>query len=118
MRGEYWSGNPGGGWRVRFILNIRAELPGEWTAVQRQALARQESEHAAEFMKRGILRRIFRIVGQTANFSIWDAESPEELHRLLQTLPMFAFLKITVTPVIKHPVEQLYEEKYGATPPF
>jgi len=31
---------------------------------------------------------------------------------------MFAFLKITVTPVIKHPVEQLYEEKYGATPPF
>jgi muconolactone D-isomerase len=101
---------------MRFLLNIQAHLPGEWTAVQREELVHRETEHAAALMKKKVLRRIFRIVGQTANFSIWETETPEELHAVLRTLPMYPFLKITVTPIIKHPVEEHYEKTHGSIP--
>jgi muconolactone D-isomerase len=101
---------------MRFLLNIQVRLPGEWTEEQRKDMIRRETEAAVEFMHRGILRRTFRIVGQLANFSIWETQSPEELHAVLQSLPMYPYMTVTVTSIIKHPVEQAYEEKYGAVP--
>ena len=101
---------------MRFLLNIQVRMPGEWTQEQRTELARRETEAAVELMHRKVLRRTFRIVGQVANFSIWETPTPEELHAVLQSLPMYPFMTITVTPIIKHPVEQAYEDKYGSIP--
>ena len=93
---------------MRFLLNIQVRLPGEWTEEQRADLVRRETEAAVGLMHRK--------VGQLANFSIWEAATLEELHAVLQSLPMYPFMTITVTPVIKHPVEQAYEDKYGSIP--
>ena len=41
---------------------------------------RRENDRAMELMKANKLRRIWRIVGQVANFSVWEADSLEELH--------------------------------------
>ena len=101
---------------MRFLLNIQVRMPAEWTQEQRTELARRETEAAVELLHRKVLRRTFRIVGQVANFSIWETPTPEELHAVLQSLPMYPFMTITVTPIIKHPVEQAYEEKYGPIP--
>lgn len=43
-----------------------------------------------------------RVVGQLANFSIWETATVEELHAVLQSLPMYPFMTISVTPIIKH----------------
>ena len=51
---------------MRWLCNIRADLPGEWTQAKRDDMVNRENEHAAALMQRGVLRRIFRIVGQTA----------------------------------------------------
>ena len=101
---------------MRFVLNIQVRLPGEWSPEQRAELARRETEAAVELMHRKILRRTFRIVGQLANFSIWETATPDDLHAVLRSLPMYPFMTITVTPIIKHPVEEAYEEKFGAIP--
>lgn len=101
---------------MRFMLNIRVQLPGEWTAEQREEIARRETEAAIDLIRRGILRRIWRVVGARANFSIWETESLEQLHQVLQELPMYPFMTITVTPIIKHPVEEAYEARHGAMP--
>lgn len=101
---------------MRFLLNIQVRLPGEWSQEQRTELVRRETEAAVELMHRKVLRRTFRIVGQLANFSIWEAATPEDLHAVLQSLPMYPYMTIAVTPIIKHPVEQAYEEKYGSIP--
>jgi muconolactone D-isomerase len=103
---------------MRFLLNIQVRLPGEWTQDQRADLVRRETEAAVELMHRKVLRRTFRVVGQLANFSIWETPTPEELHTVLQSLPMYPFMTIAVTPIIKHPVERAYEEKHGAIPPL
>jgi len=101
---------------MRFFLNIQVRLPGEWSQEQRAELVRRETEAAVELMHRKILRRTFRIVGQVANFSIWETTTLDDLHAVLQSLPMYPFMTIAVTPIIKHPVEQAYEEKFGAIP--
>ena len=101
---------------MRYLLNIQVRMPGEWTQAQRAELFRREVEAAVELMHQKVLRRTFRVVGQMANFSIWEAATPEELHEVLQSLPMYPFMTITMTPIIKHPVEQAYEEKYGSIP--
>ena len=69
---------------MRFVLNIQVRLPGEWSQEQRADLVRRETEAAVELMHRKVLRRTFRIVGQLANFSIWEAATPEDLHAVLQ----------------------------------
>jgi muconolactone D-isomerase len=101
-----------------FLLNIRATLPGEWTPEQRMDLTRMETEAATALMHRGILRRIFRVVGQSANVSLWETQTLEELHAVLQSLPMYHFMSIKVTPIIKHPVEEAYEQQFGSIPPL
>jgi muconolactone D-isomerase len=101
---------------MRFLLNIQVRMPGEWTEERRAELIRREIDAAVELMHRKILRRTFRVVGPIANFSIWETSSPEELHAILQTLPMFPFMTISVTPIVQHPVEKAYEEKYGSIP--
>lgn len=103
---------------MRFMLQIRTQLPGEWTGDQRKELSDRQAAAALELMRRGILRRTFRVVGQLANFSIWEVNTLEELHAVLESLPMYPFMTISVTPIIQHPVEAAYEAKYGAIPPL
>jgi muconolactone D-isomerase len=103
---------------MRFFLSIRVQLPGEWTTEQRADLVRRETEAAVDLIHRGVLRRTFRVVGQLANASIWETDTPEELHAVLQSLPMYPFMTISVTPIIKHPVEEAYERKHGPIPPL
>ena len=38
-----------------------------------------------------------------ANISVFDVENPSQLHQILTSLPLFPFMKITVTPLCHHP---------------
>ncbi len=62
-----------------------------------------ESQRAKELAATGILRRLWRIPGQRANWGIWTARSTDELHEALSSLPMFPFMNMTVHPLAKHP---------------
>src|SRR5690348_5999470 len=99
-----------------FLLNILVQLPDSLTEEKRVEIVRREKEKAIELIQKGILRRIWRVVGQLANYSIWETKTPEELHQILQTLPMFPYANITIIPIIKHPVEIEYENENGSMP--
>src|SRR2546426_12597729 len=73
-----WTLPSTGGDTMRFLLNIQVRLPGEWTQEQRADLVHRETEAAVKLMYRKVLRRTFRVVGQLANFSIWETATPEE----------------------------------------
>jgi muconolactone D-isomerase len=103
---------------MHFLLHIGTQLPGEWTPEQRGDILQRETAAAVTLMQRGVLRRIFRIVGQQASFSLWEADTLEELHAVLASLPPYRFMVITVTPIIRHPVEEKYEQAYGSIPPL
>jgi muconolactone D-isomerase len=69
-------------------------------------------------VKDGKLKRIFRIVGQRANFSIWEVDIPEELHATLTALPLHPYMDVSVFPIMKHTTTQAWEAAFGTMPPF
>lgn len=43
------------------------------------------------------------MVGEYANYSVFDVASNDALHETLSQLPLFPFMQITVTPLAQHP---------------
>ena len=101
-----------------FMLKIVVRLPGDWPPEKLQEINKNETARSMQFVKEGKLKRIFRIVGQRANFSIWEVESPEELHATLTSLPLHPYMDIQVWPLMKHTTTQAWEAAHGAMPPF
>lgn len=63
----------------------------------------KEKAYSQDLQASGKWRHIWRIAGQYSNFSIFDVESNEELHQLISGLPLFKYMKIEVSPLLRHP---------------
>ncbi|OGA50939.1 MAG: hypothetical protein A3G24_00395 [Betaproteobacteria bacterium RIFCSPLOWO2_12_FULL_62_13] len=101
-----------------FMVKIIVRLPGDWPKEKLEEINKNETARSVQFVKDGKLKRIFRIVGQRANFSIWEVGSPEELHATLTSLPLHPYMDVTVWPLMKHTTTQAWEKAYGTMPPF
>jgi muconolactone D-isomerase len=63
----------------------------------------REKRYAQELQKSGKWVHLWRIVGEYANYSVFDVDSNDELQQLLSGLPLFPYMDIKVTPLAKHP---------------
>jgi muconolactone D-isomerase len=66
-------------------------------------IVERQKSYSQEVQRAGKWAHIWRIVGEYANFSIFDVESNDELHTLLSGLPLFSCMDIHVTPLATHP---------------
>jgi muconolactone D-isomerase len=98
---------------MQFLLNIDVSIPADMAQKDKDSLRQRENERATQLIEQGVMVRIWRIVGRVANFSLWRADSLEQLHEALMSMPMFPYMKIDVTPVIDHPVTCLAEARNG-----
>ena len=101
-----------------FMVNIEVSIPNEMPHKDKDDLRARENARAMDLIKANKMRRIWRIVGQVANFSIWEADSLEELHANIGSLPMYPYMKVKVTPIIEHPGAAAYIKAHGSMPPF
>ena len=101
-----------------FMVKIVVRLPGDWPKERLAEINKNETARSMQFVKEGKLKRIFRIVGQRANFSIWETASPEELHATLTSLPLHPYMDVSVFPIMKHTTTEAWEKEFGAMPPF
>lgn len=62
-----------------------------------------EKAYSQALQKQGKWRHLWRISGQYSNISIFDVESNEELHTILQGLPLYKFMNIEVMALNRHP---------------
>jgi muconolactone D-isomerase len=62
-----------------------------------------EHERAAELPRAGKWKHLWRIAGRLANSSIFEVESNAELHAVLESLPLYRYMSIEVTPSCPHP---------------
>lgn len=85
--------------QVRMDVSIPSDLAPEAAA---EIIARERA-YSQELQRSGKWRHIWRIVGAYANDSIFDVEDNDELHQILAGLPLFKFMTITVTPLVRHP---------------
>jgi len=84
---------------VRMDVRIPHDLPAEEAA---QILAREKA-YSQALQQSGKWRHIWRIAGQYANYSVFDVTDNAELHEILSGLPLFKFMEIAVTPLLRHP---------------
>ncbi|MCA1442964.1 muconolactone Delta-isomerase [Ensifer sp. IC4062] len=84
---------------VRMDVRIPHDLPSDAAA---EIIAREKA-YAQELQRSGKWRHIWRIAGEYANYSIFDVRDNAELHEILSGLPLFKFMDIDVTPLLRHP---------------
>ncbi|GHC52920.1 muconolactone Delta-isomerase [Alcaligenes pakistanensis] len=84
---------------VHMIVDIPASLPAEEAA----RIKAEEKSYSQDLQRSGKWPHLWRVVGEYANYSVFDVESNEELHNVLSALPLFPYMQITVTPLATHP---------------
>lgn len=84
---------------VRMDVNIPDDLDRDVAA----QLIAKEKAYSQELQRSGKWRHIWRIVGEYANYSIFDVQDNAELHQLLTGLPLYPYMKISVAPLCRHP---------------
>jgi len=85
--------------QVRMDVEIPADLPADVV----DDIKTREKAYSQELQRSGKWRHIWRVVGEYANYSIFDADSNEELHELLTGLPLFPYMHIEVIALCRHP---------------
>lgn len=86
-----------------FLVRMDVHIPHDLPAEQANEIKAREKAYSQDLQREGRWPHIWRVVGEYANYSIFDVASNDELHQLLQGLPLFPFMKISVTPLAKHP---------------
>jgi len=79
-------------------VNLPADMPAEEAA----AIKAVEKTYSQDLQQQGKWRHIWRVVGEYSNYSVFDAESNDDLHNMLSGLPLFRYMDISVTPLAKH----------------
>jgi muconolactone D-isomerase len=84
---------------VHMIVNIPSTVaPEDATRIKAEEMA-----YSQQLQSSGKWPHLWRVVGEYANYSVFDVASNDELHDTLSQLPLFPFMQITVTALAKHP---------------
>lgn len=86
-----------------FLVRMDVDIPRDIPPQVADDIKAREKTYAQELQRSGKWAQLYRVVGEYANYSIFDVESNDELHMILSGLPLFPFMKIKVTPLAKHP---------------
>lgn len=86
-----------------FLVRMDVRIPHDLPAEQAADIKAREKAYSQELQRDGRWQSIWRVVGEYANYSIFDVSSNDELHDLLQGLPLFPYMQIDVTPLARHP---------------
>jgi muconolactone D-isomerase len=86
-----------------FHVDIDVRIPHDADPEKLRDLIAQEHERAKELQQQGKWVHLWRVAGKFANVSIFDVESPAELHEILNSLPLYPFMEIEVMALCHHP---------------
>ncbi len=86
-----------------FLVRMDVHPPLDMPAEQFAEIKAREKKYSLDLQRQGRWPHIWRIVGQYSNYSIFDVESNDALHDLLQNLPLYPYSSFQVTALATHP---------------
>jgi muconolactone D-isomerase len=86
-----------------FHVNMDVRIPPGTDPDTIKQLGALEHERARELQLQRKWLHLWRVVGKFSNVSVFDVESPTELHGILSSLPLYPFMEIGVTALCRHP---------------
>lgn len=92
---------------MEYLVHIEVEWPAAGDAAELHRLSAAERARAAELVKEGLLKRLWRIPGRRANWGLWEADDATALHTAIASLPLFPWLSVDVHPLAAHPSDPI-----------
>ncbi len=86
-----------------YLVRMDVAIPHDLPAEQADEIKAREKAYSQALQRDGRWPHLWRVVGEYANYSVFDAASNDELHQLLSQLPLFPYMKIQVTALAQHP---------------
>ena len=86
-----------------YLARMDVTFPESMSPETRADFVAQEKEYSGTLQREGKMVDIWRVVGEYANYSVYDVADHDELHAVLSGFPMYPYMKIKVTPLAKHP---------------
>jgi muconolactone D-isomerase len=90
---------------MEFLVRIDIDIPLDTPSERRQALQNAETERARALMAEGVIVRIWRLPGRTANVGVWAAPDATALHDVLTSMPLFPYFTVEVEALAVHYLE-------------
>jgi muconolactone D-isomerase len=86
-----------------FHVGITVRIPYGADPDEITKLSAREHERAKELQLQRKWLHLWRVAGKFANISVFDVDSPAELHEILNSLPFYPFMEVEVTALCRHP---------------
>jgi muconolactone D-isomerase len=86
-----------------FHVRIDVRIPHDVDPEKLKELSAKEHERAKELQLQRKWVHLWRLAGKYANISIFDVDSPAELHEILNSLPLYPFMEVEIAALCDHP---------------
>ena len=86
-----------------YLVRMDVKIPHDLPASQADEIKAREKVYSQDLQRDGRWPHLWRVVGEYANYSVFDVASNDELHQLLSQLPLFPYMQLQVTPLAQHP---------------
>ncbi|EPJ76069.1 muconolactone Delta-isomerase [Pseudomonas sp. CFT9] len=86
-----------------YLVRMDVNIPRDLRLEQADEIKAREKAYSQDLQRDGRWPHLWRVVGEYANYSVFDVASNNELHQLLSGLPLFPYMQIQVTPLAAHP---------------
>lgn len=88
---------------MEFLVKIEIRWPADAPADRREQIFTEELRVGQQLAREGKLRRLWRIPGRWANWSLYEVADATELHAALTSLPLYPWMDIEVHSLAVHP---------------
>ena len=85
-----------------FHVEMEVLIPHDLAPSEVEELKAREKALSQELQRQGKWVHIWRVVGRYSNVSIFDVANNDELHEILQSLPLYPFMDIEVRALCRH----------------
>ncbi|MGN6232831.1 MAG: muconolactone Delta-isomerase [Trinickia sp.] len=86
-----------------YLVRMDVRMPHDMPTAPADEIKAREKAYSQELQRVGKWQQLHRIVGEYANYSVFDVDSHDELHTILSGLPLFPYMTMQVTPLARHP---------------
>jgi muconolactone D-isomerase len=86
-----------------FHVRMDVAIPLDLDPTVRTDTLAREKAYSQDLQRQGKWVHIWRVVGKYSNISIFEVDSPDELHEILWNLPLFDYMTVEVMPLAQHP---------------
>lgn len=88
---------------MEYLVHMEINIPESVSDETLQEIVLKERKYTQDLQKEGKWVHIWRVVGEYANYSIFDVENHDELRQILSNQPLYKWMKLKVTPLAYHP---------------